>query len=124
MFRILSNYEMLFLFFPLFSSGAIGARLSANASNVRSLVGDFLALVVQNTSTVIAAVIISFVANWKLAFIILLTIPLVGCQGYLQAKFLQGFSANAKVSALCYMHFISFLNTLIGLAYLQLVFII
>ena len=78
---------------------------------------------VQNTSTVIAAVIIAFVANWKLALIILVLIPLVGLQGFFQMKFLQGFSANAKVSALCYMPFISFLNTLIGLAYLQLVFI-
>ncbi|KAJ8621637.1 hypothetical protein MRB53_030166 [Persea americana] len=82
---------------PMNSSGAIGARLSANASTVRSLVGDFLALVVQNTSTVIAAVIIAFVANWKLALIILVLIPLVGLQGFFQMKFLQGFSANAKV---------------------------
>ncbi|XXG82231.1 hypothetical protein AAC387_Pa10g0220 [Persea americana] len=82
---------------PMNSSGAIGARLSANASTVRSLVGDFLALVVQNTSTVIAAVIIAFIANWKLALIILVLIPLVGLQGFFQMKFLQGFSANAKV---------------------------
>lgn len=78
---------------------------------------------VQNASTIISAVIIAFVANWKLAFIILASLPLVGFQGYFQMKFLGGFSANAKVSALWYMYFISFLNTFIGLAHLQLVFI-
>ncbi|KAG9447575.1 hypothetical protein H6P81_013703 [Aristolochia fimbriata] len=79
------------------SSGAIGARLSADASTVRSLVGDALALMVQNIATVTAGLVIAMVANWRLALIILALLPLVGLQGYAQMKFLTGFSADAKV---------------------------
>ncbi|XP_073272255.1 ABC transporter B family member 9-like [Primulina huaijiensis] len=82
---------------PANSSGAVGARLSTDASNVRSLVGDALALIVQNIATVIAGLVIAFTANWRLAIIILLVLPFVGLQGFLQMKFYKGFSADAKV---------------------------
>lgn len=87
-------------------SGAVGARLSTDASTVRSLVGDALALIAQNIATVTAGLCIAFVANWMLALIVLAVIPLVGLQGYLQAKFLKGFSADAKVfSSPCFLSF-------------------
>ncbi|KAF2282798.1 hypothetical protein GH714_043089 [Hevea brasiliensis] len=82
---------------PANSSGAVGARLSTDASTVRSLVGDALALVVQNASTIVAALVIAFTANWILAFIILAVSPLLLVQGYTQAKFTKGFSADAKL---------------------------
>ena len=65
---------------------------------MRSLVGDTMALIVQNISTVTAGLIIAFTANWILAFIILAVSPCVLMQGFLQMKFLKGFSADAKVS--------------------------
>jgi ABC-type multidrug transport system fused ATPase/permease subunit len=83
-----------------FFSGAIGARLSTDASTIRSLVGDTLALVLQNIATVIAGLVIAFTANWMLAFIILAVLPLVLLQATIQAKFSKGFSADAKVSFL------------------------
>nr|DAD48108.1 TPA_asm: hypothetical protein HUJ06_018045 [Nelumbo nucifera] len=79
------------------SSGAVGARLSIDASNVRSLVGDALALMVQNIATLTAGLIIAFSANWRLALIVLVLLPLVGLQGYAQMKFVKGFSADAKL---------------------------
>uniref|UniRef100_A0A5B7B9Y0 Putative ABC transporter B family member 9-like isoform X1 n=1 Tax=Davidia involucrata TaxID=16924 RepID=A0A5B7B9Y0_DAVIN len=82
---------------PANSSGAVGARLSSDASTVRSLVGDTLALIVQNIATMIAGLVISFTANWILALIVLAVLPLLGLQGYFQMKFLDGFSADAKV---------------------------
>ncbi|XP_061370011.1 ABC transporter B family member 9-like [Gastrolobium bilobum] len=82
---------------PANSSGAVGARLSTDASMVKSLVGDTLALIVQNISTITAGLVISFTANWILAFIILAVSPLVLIQGFVQMKFLKGFSADAKV---------------------------
>lgn len=85
--------------FILFS-GAVGARLSTDATTVRSLVGDALAQVVQNMATVIAGLVISFTANWMLALIILFVLPFVGLQGFFQMKFLKGFSEDAKVSPL------------------------
>ncbi|KAJ4968523.1 hypothetical protein NE237_015224 [Protea cynaroides] len=82
---------------PEHSSGAIGARLSADAATVRSLVGDALALLVQNSATAIAGLAIAFQANWQLALIILVLIPLIGLNGYVQMKFMKGFSADAKM---------------------------
>ncbi|KMS96030.1 hypothetical protein BVRB_002890 [Beta vulgaris subsp. vulgaris] len=78
------------------SSGAIGARLSADAASVRALVGDALGLLIQNISSAITGLLIAFLANWILAFIVLVLIPLVGLSGYIQIKFMQGFSEDAK----------------------------
>ncbi|CAL5345305.1 unnamed protein product [Camellia sinensis] len=74
-----------------------GARLSTDALTVRSLVGDSLAQIVQNITTIIAGLVISFTANWMLALIILSVLPLVGLQGFFQIKFLKGFIEDAKV---------------------------
>lgn len=79
------------------SSGSIGARLSGDATSVRYLVGDTLALLVQNISTAVAGLLIGFETNWELALIILLLIPLLGLGGYVQVKSMKGFGADAKV---------------------------
>ncbi|KAG1327605.1 ABC transporter B family member 11 [Cocos nucifera] len=91
------NMEIEWFDEPENSSGAIGARLSADAAAVRSLVGDALALVVQNTATLVSGLLIAFLANWQLSLIILALIPLIGLNGYIQMKFITGFSANAKM---------------------------
>ncbi|XP_020415794.1 ABC transporter B family member 11 isoform X2 [Prunus persica] len=79
------------------SSGAIGARLSADAALVRALVGDTLAHIVESIATAAAGLFIGFTACWQLAFILLALIPLIGINGYVQAKFMKGFSADAKM---------------------------
>jgi ATP-binding cassette subfamily B (MDR/TAP) protein 1 len=81
----------------VFYSGALGAKLSVDALNVRRLVGDNLALLTQVISTLITGFVIAFVADWKLTLIILCVMPLSGAQGYAQVKFLKGFSQDAKV---------------------------
>ncbi|KAL6186144.1 hypothetical protein ACLB2K_042265 [Fragaria x ananassa] len=78
------------------SSGAIGARLSGNAASLRGLVGDALSLAVMNASTTIAGLVIAFLANWQLAFIILVMLPLLAISGYFQIEVIKGLSANAK----------------------------
>ncbi|TKY54330.1 ABC transporter B family member 11 [Spatholobus suberectus] len=78
------------------SSGAIGARLSTDAASVRALVGDALGLLVQNIATAVAGLVIAFESSWQLALIILALVPLLGVNGYVQFKFLKGFSADAK----------------------------
>lgn len=81
------------------SSGAIGARLSTDAASVKALVGDALGLQVQNIATAIAGLVIAFEASWQLALIMLVMLPLILLNGYAQFKFVQGFSADAKVSS-------------------------
>ncbi|KAH7536919.1 hypothetical protein FEM48_Zijuj03G0037400 [Ziziphus jujuba var. spinosa] len=78
------------------SSGAIAARLSVDAAFVRGLVGDTLALLVQNAATVTAGLVIAFKASWQVAFIILLMLPLQGINVYTQLKFMKGFREDAK----------------------------
>ncbi|KAL1550313.1 ABC transporter B member 11 [Salvia divinorum] len=79
------------------SSGIIGARLSADAATIRALVGDALAQMVQDLSSLVAGLAIAFQASWQLALIILVMLPLIGANGYVQIKFMKGFSADAKV---------------------------
>ncbi|PIA60707.1 hypothetical protein AQUCO_00300311v1 [Aquilegia coerulea] len=95
-FRRVVHMEINWFDEPEHSSGAIGARLSADASTVRSLVGDALSLIVQNIATALSGLIIAFVANWTLAFIVLALLPLIGLNGYIQMKFMTGFTADAK----------------------------
>nr|KYP71725.1 ABC transporter B family member 5 [Cajanus cajan] len=82
---------------PEHSSGAIGARLSADAASVRALVGDALGLLVQNIATALTGLIIAFVASWQLSFILLALVPLIGMNGYIQMKFMKGTSEDAKM---------------------------
>ncbi|KAH7521541.1 hypothetical protein FEM48_Zijuj07G0044500 [Ziziphus jujuba var. spinosa] len=79
------------------SSGAVGARLFSDASTIKSLVGDALALLAQNATTIVAGLVIAFTANWILALIVLAVSPILVAQGVIQTKFLEGFSADAKV---------------------------
>ncbi|GAB2280616.1 ABC transporter B member 11 [Dionaea muscipula] len=81
---------------PENSSGAIGARLSADAAIIHTLVGDNLQLLVLNTASAITGVIVAFAACWELAFIVLALLPLIGLNGYIQMQFMKGFSADAK----------------------------
>ncbi|CAL0311170.1 unnamed protein product [Lupinus luteus] len=82
---------------PENSSGAIGARLSADAASVRALVGDALGLMVENIAIALVGLIIAFIASWQLALIITFMIPLIVASGYIQIKFMSGFSADAKM---------------------------
>uniref|UniRef100_A0A8R7P8S3 ABC transporter B family member 4 n=3 Tax=Triticum urartu TaxID=4572 RepID=A0A8R7P8S3_TRIUA len=96
-FQSIVHQEVAWFDDPRNSSGALGARLSIDASNVRRLVGDNLSLMVQIISTLVTGVVIAMIADWKLAFIIICVIPLVGIQGYANVKFLNGFSQDAKM---------------------------
>lgn len=90
------NMEVSWFDEPEHSSGIIGSQLSADAATVRALVGDSLAQMVQDLSSLMVGLVIAFEASWQLAFIVLAMIPLIGLNGYVQIKFMKGFSADAK----------------------------
>ncbi|PNY06872.1 ABC transporter B family member 9-like protein, partial [Trifolium pratense] len=75
---------------------AVCARLATDASTVRNLVGDTLALMVQNIATVTAGLVLAFTANWILSFVVLSVSSLLLIHEYIKTKFLKGFSAEAK----------------------------
>ncbi|GJP32661.1 hypothetical protein CLOM_g17268 [Closterium sp. NIES-68] len=78
------------------SSGAIGSRLSSDATHVHSIVGDRLSLAVQNVATLIAGLIIAFSSSWLLSFIVLAQLPLIAAGSLFQMRSLQGFASDAK----------------------------
>ncbi|KAJ0829582.1 putative ABC-type xenobiotic transporter [Helianthus annuus] len=82
---------------PENSSGAIGARLSADAASVRGLVGDALAQIVQDFASVATGLVIAFAACWQLALIILALIPLMSANGYVQMQAMKGLSSDSKL---------------------------
>ncbi|EYU28159.1 hypothetical protein MIMGU_mgv11b000380mg [Erythranthe guttata] len=71
------------------SSGAVGARLSSDASTVKSLAGDTLALAVQNVATTIVGLSIAFMTNWKLALTVVIVVPLMLVEGYFRMKLVK-----------------------------------
>ncbi|CAI5498535.1 unnamed protein product, partial [Closterium sp. Naga37s-1] len=78
------------------SSGAIGSRLSSDATHVHSIVGDRLSLAVQNAATLVAGLILAFSSSWILSFIVLAQLPLIAAGSVFQMKSLQGFADDAK----------------------------
>ena len=94
------NMEVAWFDLPENSSGAVGARLSADAAAVRGLVGDALGLLVQNTGTLVVGLVLSFIANWQLSLIVIALLPLIGLNGWVELKFATGFSADSKVKSL------------------------
>ncbi|KAG6429225.1 hypothetical protein SASPL_107270 [Salvia splendens] len=78
------------------SGGIIGARLSADAATVRALVGDALAQIIQDLSSLVAGLAIAFQGSWQLSLIILAMMPLIGANGYVLLKFMKRFSTDAK----------------------------
>nr|GMD09191.1 ABC transporter B family member 9-like [Ipomoea batatas] len=82
---------------PANTSGAVGARLSTDASIVRNIVGDALALVVQNLATLVSGLTIAFYANWRLTLIILAIVPLIAFQEFITAKVFNKSIVDDKV---------------------------
>ncbi|GFQ01230.1 ABC transporter b family member 4 [Phtheirospermum japonicum] len=78
------------------SSYSVGARLSGDVKCVRSLVGESLALIVQNVATAVAGLVIGFGASWQLSLIVVAMLPLIGLNGYVHMRFVTGFSADSK----------------------------
>ncbi|XP_044976766.1 ABC transporter B family member 4-like [Hordeum vulgare subsp. vulgare] len=96
-FQSIMHQEVAWFDDPSNSSGALGARLFNDALNIRRLVGDNLAILVQCTITLISGFAIAFASDWKLTLIVICVIPFLGLQNYIQVKFLKGFSEDAKV---------------------------
>nr|GMD11587.1 ABC transporter B family member 9-like [Ipomoea batatas] len=82
---------------PTNSSDAVWARLSTDASTVRCLVGDALALLVQSIATALSGLIIAFHANWALALIIVCVLPLMFADLLVQTWLSSGSSVDPKV---------------------------
>jgi len=82
------------------SVGILTSRLASEASKIRGLTGERLGNFLMIGSTLISAVIIAFVACWRLAFVVLATVPAFAIGGAIQMKMMAGFSGElAKLFA-------------------------
>lgn len=75
---------------PENAPGNIAARLSSEAALVQGMTSDRLGLLVQNLSTLIAGLLIAFLSGWKLALVVLCSIPLIVAAYAVQMAFDNG----------------------------------
>ncbi|MCO5571430.1 hypothetical protein L7F22_025170 [Adiantum nelumboides] len=78
------------------NSGIISSRLLRDASHMRSLVGDAMALIVQNLSTIAVGLFIAMSTCWQLALLFIGLLPFYGLDGVMQIKLGETFDVQAK----------------------------
>ncbi|XP_020571569.1 ABC transporter B family member 1 [Phalaenopsis equestris] len=78
------------------SSSRTVARLSQDAHNVRSAIGDRISVIVQNIALLLVACTAGFVLQWRLALVLIAVFPVVVAATVLQKMFLKGFSGDLK----------------------------
>ncbi|XP_047337952.1 putative ABC transporter B family member 8 [Impatiens glandulifera] len=76
------------------SSGALSARLSDEASMVKSLLVDRASLLLQTASAVITAMIMGLIIAWKLALVMISVQPLIIICFYTRKVLLSNISSN------------------------------
>ena len=62
---------------PENTSGALGTRFSQDAFYIKGAVGDAMAAMIQNLTTLIAGYVIALTASWKLALVITACVPIM-----------------------------------------------
>lgn len=59
------------------NTGSLTSILAANATLVRSALADRLSIIVQNISLTATAFVISFTLSWRIAAVVVATLPLL-----------------------------------------------
>ncbi|CAI9273278.1 unnamed protein product [Lactuca saligna] len=77
-------------------SSRIAARLSLDANNVRSAIGDRISVIMQNSALMLVACTAGFVLQWRLALVLVAVFPVVVAATVLQKMFMQGFSGDLE----------------------------
>eukprot|EP00730_Choanoeca_flexa_P008619 TRINITY_DN12512_c1_g1_i10.p1 TRINITY_DN12512_c1_g1~~TRINITY_DN12512_c1_g1_i10.p1 ORF type:complete len:536 (+),score=85.02 TRINITY_DN12512_c1_g1_i10:218-1609(+) len=80
--------------FPENSRGILTSRLSADASAVRGMMGDRLALMAQIVATLIGCLLVAFLFCWRVGAVLLAAAPVAGLGAALQFKLMSGFSSG------------------------------
>ncbi|XP_076472534.1 ATP-dependent translocase ABCB1-like [Babylonia areolata] len=75
---------------PHHATGALTTRLATDASTVKTATGIRIALALQAVTGMVAGVVIAFVYGWKLALVVMGTLPLIGLSSAIQMKVMMG----------------------------------
>ncbi|KAK4348483.1 hypothetical protein RND71_031238 [Anisodus tanguticus] len=76
----------------------IAARLSLDANNVRSAIGDRISVIMQNSALMLVACTAGFVLQWRLALVLIGVFPVVVAATVLQKMFMKGFSGDLEAA--------------------------
>ncbi|XP_055687209.1 multidrug resistance protein homolog 65 [Lutzomyia longipalpis] len=96
-FRSIMKQEMAWFDQDVNSVGALTARLSGDAANVRSAVGPPIGGIIQAITTLVVGISVAMVYSWKLALVCMCFVPLVLGSVIFEAKFMTtSFMAEKK----------------------------
>ena len=90
MFSAIVHQEPGFFDFEENSPGRLSARLARDTALVRNVTGQRLGLYIQNSVSIIYALVIAFVNSWQLSLILLGFMPLLMLSGKMQAVAFRG----------------------------------
>eukprot|EP00249_Psilotum_nudum_P022768 c28638_g1_i1 orf=285-3995(-) len=76
------------------SSSLVASRLSSDAAVVKGAIADRMSTLAQNLALIAAAFVIAFILNWRLAFVIIATYPLLIGAHVSEYYFLKGFGGD------------------------------
>jgi ATP-binding cassette subfamily B (MDR/TAP) protein 1 len=77
---------------PRNNSGSLSARLASDCLTVNGMVTTYIAVMIQNVSTLVAGIIIAFIFEWRTSLVALGLIPFMIIAGAVQMSFNAGFS--------------------------------
>jgi ATP-binding cassette subfamily B (MDR/TAP) protein 1 len=83
---------------PKNNAGNLTSRLSADCKNVNGLVTTFVAISIQNLTSLVAGIVISFIFEWRTSLVALGLIPFMIIAGAIQMKFTTGFSDKSDAA--------------------------
>eukprot|EP01132_Coremiostelium_polycephalum_P006617 gene6617-8188_t len=95
-FRSIMSQDVGWFDLPANATGVLTTNLATDATLVQGVTSQRLGLVFQNIVTIVAGLIIAFIAGWKLSLVVVACIPIVAIAGKLEMDFLVGFSHKGK----------------------------
>jgi len=80
---------------PKNNPGGLTARLASDCKMVNGLTTTFIGVLIQNVVTLVAALIIGFIYEWRTSLVTLGLIPMMILAGAIQMKQSLGFSSES-----------------------------
>jgi ABC-type multidrug transport system fused ATPase/permease subunit len=97
-FRALLRQEMAYFDDPKNGTGALNARLSTEAEDVRGFSGVLVGNFIEAATSLTAGLIIAFLSGWKLTLVVLACMPLMVIGTYAKMRTLTGYGSEAKTA--------------------------
>eukprot|EP01018_Ginkgo_biloba_P014906 Gb_35777 [translate_table: standard] len=76
------------------NSSQITSRLASDSTTVKSAVVERISLLVQNFGALVTAFTLAFIIQWRIAFVVLATFPLLVGAGFAENLSLKGFAGD------------------------------